>query len=214
MVLFIGLGSGGGSILSRMQLLGGLACVWLVDLFPAKAADSAAKRAALVVFAALCAVVLLKANYTYVYRDAPMKQLTQQVPSGLCRGVYTTQGRVNTLTQMEAYLQESFTADDSVLFMETVPFAYLMTDAKICAPSTWDLSFYSYGFNDDTIYQRYFASVGSRPDYIVYIDTGRDDQLSVAQPDYRFTRYVNTYYEKMEERMVGGMLVLTYKHKG
>ena len=48
------------------------------------------------------------------------------------------------------------------LFMETTPFAYLMTDAKACTPSTWDISLYSYNFNDDSLYQRYFETTNGR----------------------------------------------------
>lgn len=111
----------------------------------------------------------------------------------------------------EAYLSDSFTENDHVLFMETTPFAYLMTDAKACTPSTWDISLYSYNFNDDSLYQRYFETTNTIPDYIMYIDTGRDAMLSINKDNYNFTQYVKSNYILLENKTLGDWQVICYK---
>ena len=104
-------------------------------------------------------------------------------------------------------------SEDSVLFMEVVPMAYLMTNARYCTPSTWDIMLYTYGFNDDTIMKRYFETVGEMPDYIVYIDTGRDACLSIEKDDYLFTQFVLSNYEKQSETEFGNSLEIILYEK-
>lgn len=212
MIWFLGGASGGGNILSRVQLLCALAFIPLLDI-DSWIISKRNKRILLTFMSLLCVGILIKANYTYVYRDQPIDQLTYQVPSGVYRGIYTTEERANTLVQLETYLDGKLSQSDSVLFMETVPCAYLMTDAKPCTPSTWDISLYSYGFNNDSLYQRYFFISNDTPDYIIYVDTGRDEKLSIERQDYRFTRYVKQNYIENERLFAGSWQVITYRQK-
>ena len=96
---------------------------------------------------------------------------------------------------MEKTIKSSTNSLDTVLFMDCVPMAYLMTDARHTAPSTWDIQLYTYGFKDDTLLQKYFKTVNRTPDKIIYIFTGRDKVLSIDSKDYKFNDYVKSNYE-------------------
>ena len=96
---------------------------------------------------------------------------------------------------MEKTIKSSTNSLDTVLFMDCVPMAYLMTDARHTAPSTWDIQLYTYGFKDDTLLQKYFKTVNRTPDKIIYIFTGRDKVLSIDSKDYKFNDYVNRNYK-------------------
>lgn len=132
--------------------------------------------------------------YGYVYREAPLKEMNYKISSGVYKGLYTTQERAEGLLEIEDTIRKITDKKDNVLFMEVVPFAYLMTEANACTPSTWDISLYSYGFNYDVQYRSYFTVMNCIPDKIIYIDTGRDDHLSIDEPEYRFNEFVNKNY--------------------
>lgn len=163
-------------------------------------------KAGLLVCAIAFSSIVIRSNYSYIYRDEAITKLTCLVETGIYKGVYTTPAKKSLYEELEKYLYTAVDSEKSVLFMEVVPMAYLMTDAKYCAPSTWDIMLYSYGFNDDVIMQRYFESIGQLPDYIVYIDTGRDACVSVEKEDYMFTKFVLSNYEKQSEITLGNSL--------
>lgn len=201
-----------GTIITRLVFAVSLAYAIIVDISIWNVSEGHKKGIALGI-AVLIAVCILKADYTYIYRDGQIEELQYKVDSGIYKGVYTTKERAETLPLIETYLKTFLTKNDKVLFMEVVPFAYLMTDAQACTPSTWDVSLYSYGFNDDSMYQRYFETVDEVPDYIIYIDTGRDNHLSVEEDSYNFTKYVKSKYIQKNDLIIGSMRVITYQRR-
>lgn len=149
--------------------------------------------------------------YTYMYREENMNNLTYKVEKGIYKNLYTTPERGETVEQIELYLNSMLNSEDTVLFMETTPFAYLMSDAKAFSPSTWDLTKYSNGFNDDSLYQRYFNIKNGYPTYIVYINTGRDKVLSIDVDNYKFTKFVKNNYILQERKIIKTMEVVVYR---
>lgn len=133
--------------------------------------------------------------YMYFYGDSPFNCLTSKVETGVYKHLYTTHERKQSLEKLENEINEITTKDDYVLFMETVPMAYLMTDAAFCTPSTWDIMLYSYGFKEDTLMKKYFETVDKVPNKIIYIDTTRDTMLSIETEDYQFNDFVLTNYD-------------------
>ena len=82
-----------------------------------------------------------------------------------------------------------------VLFMDLAPEAYLMTNAKHCAPSTWDMTLYAYGFNDDFLLQSYFDVSKQQPTKIIYVEMATYDETpSIEIDEYNFTKYVKANY--------------------
>jgi len=138
--------------------------------------------------------------YMVMYRESPYVRLVYKIPNGVYKGIYTTKERGEALVALENELRILTNAQDDVLFMETVPMAYLMTDASFCTPSTWDIMLYSYGFNEDKIMHEYFRTVNRYPNKIIYIHTGRDDVLSIDTEDYQFNDFVHANYHLTYER--------------
>lgn len=133
--------------------------------------------------------------YGYMYRDEPMNRQNYKVEYGVYSGLYTTRARGEGIVSLEKTIRSSTNSFDTVLFMDCVPMAYLMTDARHTAPSTWDIQLYTYGFTDDTLLQKYFKTVNRTPDKIIYIFTGRDKILSIDSQNYKFNEYVKSNYE-------------------
>lgn len=151
--------------------------------------------------------------FMYMYRDEPFYKLDYRVKSGVYAGLYTTLERGEALELLETEIRGITSSQEKVLFMDTVPMAYLMTDALHCAPSTWDVTQYSYGFNDDTLLHNYFKVADTNPDKIIYIYTGRDDVLSIDKEGYKFNEYVNSNYELIYNNDVPLYYIKVYKRK-
>ena len=152
---------------------------------------------------ALSLVLILNAcvqPYMFLYREAPFKKLEYLVEYGVYKGLHTTKERGDALIALEMELRAITSEGDDVLFMEAVPMAYLMTNSSFCTPTTWDAMQYSYGFKDDRIMRKYFQAVGRVPNKIIYIDTGRDEVLSIETDNYSFNTFVNDNYELTYER--------------
>lgn len=145
--------------------------------------------------------------------DASLRQCTYHIDTGIFKGIYSGEDVAKRLLAQERYLNNLLKSTDKVLYMECVEYAYLMTNAIPFAPSTFDESMYSYGFNDDTIYQRYFKTMEGFPDYIIYIDTGRDPVLSIDVPNYHFTKFVKDNYDMMDRQSIYGKDIVVYKRQ-
>lgn len=139
-------------------------------------------------------LTLLYSNYNYVYREEPIDMLDTKVDKGVYKNIYTTSVKAKSLIELEEYVRENTQKEEKVLFMDLAPMAYFMSDAIPWTPSTWDRMQYSYGFNQPEIVYRYFQNRGDIPDKIIYIDSGRDECLSIDAEGYLFNDFVNENY--------------------
>ena len=153
-------------------------------------------RYGLIALSCLMVTVICLNTYHHIYRDEPYTNLNTRIESGVYKGIRTTAERANGLIALEQTIQNQTAAGETVLFMDWSPFGYLMTDANFCAPTSLDSLFYSYGLGDDAIMQKYFKMVEATPDKIIYIDFGRDEQLSIDAQNYPFNDFVNAYYRE------------------
>ncbi|MCI8779909.1 MAG: hypothetical protein HFH70_04435 [Lachnospiraceae bacterium] len=163
----------------------------------------------------LVAILLIRFDYSYIYRGNPINELKCRIETGIYRGVYTTEEKARDIIKLESYIRENTEKEEKVLFMEVVPMAYLMSKGKGCAPSSWDIMQYSYGYNNPSAIYRYFENRNQIPDKIIYIDTGRDEQLSIETDYYKFNDFVNENYVLSQEDSVGQQFrVKVYKLSG
>ena len=168
---------------------------WLLEDVLPGTLSSALGKAVLCAFICTLSVGML---WGYVYRDSQPTTTRCRVSDGIYRGLYTSAERAQGLMELERTLRAQVDPEGSVLFLDTVPFAYLMTDARPCAPSSWDFSGYVWGRNDDTWYQNYFRVTQQIPDQIVYLNTGTyTDHVSIEDPTYHFNDFVQTHYQLM-----------------
>ena len=160
--------------------------------FPAKI-----HKALLLFLAVSFATCSLSMEYAYVYRDDPIPFLTCRVEEGVYLGLYTTPERAAALQGLEKEIRARTLPDETVLFADLMPMAYLMTDAKPCTPTTWDPCHYRYGFQDDTLYQSYFKKTGQTPDKIFFIQS-EEKTLSIDDPENAFATWVRENYTLAE----------------
>lgn len=145
----------------------------------------------------LLGFLLVKQSYGYVYRDQPIANLTEKIDDGIWKGCYTTPERAKNVILLENYIHSITDEDDDVLFLDQVCFAYLMANGKACTPSTLDPMAFTYKVNTPEVMYKYFESVGKIPDKIIYIDFGRDRELSI-DTEWEFNKFVNENYRLVE----------------
>lgn len=150
--------------------------------------------------------------YQYVYRDEHIPFLTKRVESGAYKGVYTTPERADGLIVLESIIKQYTDKTDRVLFMDCVPFGYLMTDAAPCAPSSWDQNLYTYGFMEDDLFMDYFRFTDTIPTKIIYVDYGRDEVWSIENEKYEFNAFVDQNYKSVYENRDITYPVIIYQH--
>jgi hypothetical protein len=71
------------------------------------------------------------------YRDIPPLDQTARVASGPFEGIYTSHATAAEVVQMQADLRAVVKPGDRLLVYDTLPAAYLMTDAIPDAPMLW-----------------------------------------------------------------------------
>lgn len=141
-------------------------------------------------------IVLMCFRNFDTYRDASVDKLDTRVKSGVYKGIYTTSDRAKDVVELENYINDNISDDESVSFRDNAPVAYLMKNKNICDIRTWDDMQWYYGCNDPTAMYMYYKNKGSIPDVISYIDFKRDDSLSIENPSdiFQYNDFVNEYY--------------------
>lgn len=162
-------------------------------------------------------VVMTVTGWQYVYRDAPIAELDTVVQSGVYAGLRTTEQRAHDLPELEQYLNTLVEPDDFYAFRDNVPAGYLMMHkGKMCDIATWDCLQYSYGVNAPAKLFDYYSRRDQIPDKIIYVDYGRDEQLSIEDPMFHYNDFVNRYYEQTQELSLNETFfqVRVYQYKG
>lgn len=157
------------------------------------------------------------ADFGYVYRDDDIRTLNYKVESGVYKGIYTSAVRQKDLVELENYLNDLIAEDETYSFRDNVPFAYLMVHhGQVCELSTWDCLQYSYDRNSPALLFDYYQRRNMIPDWIVYIDYGRDEKLSIEDDNYRYNDWVDTYYNQVDDFILNETFyhVIVYKYNG
>lgn len=88
-------------------------------------------------------LVLVTRYYDYVYRDAPVAQLTEVVRSGPWRGIKTTRDRVEMLDELTGIVERVDQPGGRILFLYESPGLYLASRMPPSAQCVWEVSFSS-----------------------------------------------------------------------
>lgn len=169
------------------------------------------------IMVAVIIVTLGYVDFHYVYRDDNFRSLTYKVQTGVYKGIYTTKARANDLPELEEYLNSIVEDDETYAFRDNVPAAYLMMHKGLaCEISTWDILQHTYHRNSPAILFDYYRRRDMIPDKIIYVDYGRDEKLSITEPDYKYNVWVNTYYDLVEDVDLNETFfhILVYKYNG
>ena len=115
-------------------------------------------------------------SYSYVYRDEQLESLDTRVPSGVYKGLYTTKERSEFVQQAEQFVSGNTNADETLLVVTREPMVYVMSEAKICSPQTWDSQFLYRGNVSAEPILSYFRQTGRTfPDIIVATNSAPTD---------------------------------------
>lgn len=194
-----------GGATNRFFVFMPMALICLVYMFAVlreQIGESAIYLMAVYVF--LFLVVTLKYEAQSIYgEEEGITALTIRTGEGVYSGILTTEQKAKAVQELENYIRLNTNEDEYVLFLDKAPMAYLMSDAKPCAPTSWDAMLYNKKINDDTIMQKYFEVVHQTPDVIIYIQTYSEMPTSIEQVDYRFSQYVRNNYRLEREDIVG-----------
>lgn len=158
---------------------------------------------------------ILISDVFYVYRDAPLWELNTKMPTGVYKGLFTTELNAECVPEVEAYIRENTSEDEYISFRDCVPFAYLMFEGKCCDIQTWDSLEYTLGWNNDHSMYNYFKAREHIPDKVIYIDFGRDKKLSIEDDDWLFNRFIESYYDCVcEEQMNEMFRFMIFEYEG
>lgn len=148
----------------------------------------------------VAAFAMFIADFQYVYRDEPLPLLKHRVGEGVYAGIYTTEERVNDLVELENYLNTVVEEDEYFAFRDNVPCGYLMVhNGKMCDVTTWDILQYTYHKNEPAKLFDYYKRRDTIPDKIIYVDYGRDENLSIEDSAFRYNDFVNEYYTLIDD---------------
>jgi hypothetical protein len=82
-------------------------------------------------------VVLVTRTYDFVYRDAPMAQLTEKVAGGPFKGIRTTPDRARMFSELSQITQLFDRPDGRILFLYEAPGLYLFSRMRPSAHCVW-----------------------------------------------------------------------------
>lgn len=118
------------------------------------------------VAATLFVTVLLR--ITNVYRDAPIQALTERIPSGVAKGLYTTPEHLDQYEQVYDVIEKHCTdPGKKVLFSKILPWGYIASQSGCGYPTTWRATAY----NADQLDIYYKMDTTRAPDVIIVLDT-------------------------------------------
>lgn len=152
-------------------------------------------RIVAILIASVLIIAIGYSDFKYVYRDDYFSSLKHIVKNGVYKGIYTSENRAADLPELEYYLNKIIGNNETYAFRDNVPCAYLMIHkGKSCDISTWDILQYTYKRNAPSVLFDYYRRRNMIPDKIIYIDYGRDNNLSIQDSKFRYNDWVNTYY--------------------
>ena len=148
--------------------------------------------AGITVFAAVSIGYFASYRWAYVYRDSPIRELTDRVDCGVYEGLYTSKERKTCLENFENIVDTYVADEDLVLYADSIPAGYMMTDATGYAHTPWDPTGFRYGGTDMKKLNRFFTHYGHFPTKIVFAQA--EPRPISIESDTDFTNFTKTHY--------------------
>lgn len=156
---------------------------------------------------------------------SPLKQ-TKRIDQGIYNMLYTDNDNYNFVINLEKDIQSYFLNNKPSLYEVTVfPAIYLMADAKVCAPDTWDTMQLDVSNIESWKNTRnirfpissspvinYFNYFNVKPEYITMVDYYVKDFIS-SNGKYEIKDFINHNYYKVYESNYGLSNLVVYKLK-
>lgn len=165
----------------------------------------------------VAALAMFIADFQFVYRDESLPQLDCIVEDGVYAGIFTTKERARDLVELERYLNSAIDENEYFAFRDNVPCGYLMVhNGKMCDVCTWDILQYTYRKNEPAQLFDYYKRRNVIPHKIIYVDYGRDENLSIEDSAFRYNDFVNEYYTLIDDVKMNDTFrhVMVFKYNG
>lgn len=160
---------------------------------------------------ALLSVAGLFQVYTYIYRDAPVAQLTERIESGIYKGLYTTSQRKEFVQEIEKEIKKNIYSEEKICAVTKEPMVYLMSGADICAPQTWDAQFLYRGYTSATPLLNYFEAINEIPDVLIATNAEISDFYGNAK--YEINSFIDEYYTLYYEKQIQDVTVYLWRKR-
>lgn len=154
------------------------------------------------------AVSGLSNTYAYIYGDAPIEQLTEQVEYGVYKGLYTTSERKIFVEKLERELKR-IPKNKTVCTVTRAPMVYVMSQAQICAPQTWDAQFLMRGYTSSKPLMDYFKAINQTPDILVATSLDVNDFYENSK--YEINTFIESYYTLYYTNQICGVDIYLWK---
>lgn len=92
----------------------------------------------------------------------------------------------------------------------------MMHRGVMCDKATWDCLNYSYQKNAPANLYEFYQRRGAFPQKYIYVDFGRDENLSIEDEDFKFNEFINTYYTKTADFALNETFyhIMVYEYQG
>jgi len=127
--------------------------------------------------------------------------LDTRVPSGVYKGLYTTKERSAFVQQLEQFVSGNTNADETLLVVTREPMVYVMSEAKICSPQTWDSQFLSRGNTSAEPILSYFRQTERTfPDIIIATNSAPTDFFE--NDAYEIKHFIDEKYSLQQTKEI------------
>lgn len=100
-----------------------------------------------------------------VYRDAPLDKLTEVIPTGVAKGLYTTEEHL--LQYLDVYeVIDEYCRGERILISKVLPWGYAATDMRCGYPTTWR----STAYDEEQLDKYYSYNEVAKPDVILILN--------------------------------------------
>ena len=142
-------------------------------------------------------------GYSYVYRDRAVSSLNTKVEEGVFKGLYTTADREEMVVEMEHVIRQQTSKDDTMCVVTREPMLYVMSEAQICSPQTWDPQFLSRGYTSAEPLLSYYEMLDrGYPDVMAATNSAPEDFFQ--NDEYEIKAFIDSNYEQYYMKNVQG----------
>lgn len=152
-------------------------------------------------------IVGILSQFGYVYGDGDIYQLRARVAGGVFEGQFTTADKKSYIDDMESFVDGSIqeipdVTSKKLTVMTLEPMVYLMSDANIYAPQTFDAQYLFKGFFAAGPMTDYFDQYQAKPDIIFATDAHNPD--FATNDAYEIKQFIGENYELTSEGKLAG----------
>ena len=107
------------------------------------------------------------------------------------------------MEKTERMLKEQISTEDSICAVTRMPMVYLMANAEVCTPSTWDAQYLSRGYTSAAPLLDYFEAMQEIPDVLIAMDMDIADFYE--NPKYEINEFIDEYYQMYYMEKIEGV---------